>query len=329
VIESTLLQRCLGRTRPPSIAARPFANAHRAVAMSAAVAVLLLAVPKGAAGTGFQAVEPPPIRLRAVTTVAGTEAGSVSVYLSKDVDVNGRWEGQVDPRPPYDFRGKGRLTAVLLTEDSEDHALGDGASLLSWTFGKCLKKGCAPRGEQHLQYVKTFGPLEERDDKYFLPKGKYRLYFVADGVWAKFRMELEGLSGRTHIKASAPVTSQVRSLRPQPAAEGGGGTYWQGKSADLSGRGLSLTGLWLDGDGEAVRGEGGFCAYDEKPADEGTAYMPPCPEADAQQSFPLQGVSTERTYFPEDLVIDQGMGAYYTTASALKRVGGTALWFEF
>lgn len=329
MIETRFLQRGLGRTRPPSIAGRKTSSFYKAIAMTAAVATLFLgSLPEGAAGTESQAVEPAPIRLRAVTTIVGTEAGSVSVYLPKEVDVNARYEGGVDTQPPYDFGGKGRLTAVLLTEVSEDHALGDGASLLSWTYGKCLKKGCKPQGGFHLQYTEPFGAVELRDGKVYLPKGEYRLYFIADGVWAKFRMELDGLRGKVKIKPSTPVTSRVRSLRPQPAAEGGGGTYWQGKSTDLSGRGLSLAGLWLDGDGETVRGEGGFCVYEEKPADEGTAYMPPCPEADVREPFPLQGGSTERSYFTEDLVIDQGLGVYYTTASALKRAGGTVLWLQ-
>src|SRR5688500_15132496 len=125
------MQRGLGRTRPPSIARRKTSDFYKAVAMAASISALFLgSFPEGAAGTESQAVEPPPIRLRAVTTVVGTEAGSVSVYLPKDVDVNGRYEGGVDAQPPYDFRGKGRLTAVLLTEDSEEHTLGDGATLL-------------------------------------------------------------------------------------------------------------------------------------------------------------------------------------------------------
>jgi hypothetical protein len=330
VIETRLSRPGLGRTRPPFASAATtscgrYAAACRVIATVAVVTTLLFAPsPDGASGAEQVDIESSPIRLRAVTTITGSQPGSTRVFLPKDVDLNGRYEGGVDEQLPYDFRGNGRMTAVLLTEVGEEHPTGEGASLLAWTYGRCLERGCRARGSL-VNNVVGFGALEERDDKTFLPRGNYELFFVADGTWAKFRMELAGLSGKVRIRPRGPLTSEVRSLRPKSSAQGGEGLYWDGRATTLEGEGLAVLGLWLDG-AEAIKGEGGFCTYDAEPAEPETAYMPPCPTADYQQTFQIEARSAEFSYYTKDLAIDRGMGVWYGTASELERAGGTALW---
>ena len=266
-------------------------------------------------------------RLRGVTTFVARRPGSANVYLPKDVDVTPQGSG-VDKQPPYDFTGNGRLIAVFITQFDDDTPLGDGASLLAWSDRRCLKKGCKARGFLFNNAI-TFGPLERRHGKVYLPMGDYKVFYVADGARTKFRMELRGLKGKTTIRPRGAMTSRLKSLRPSSETVGDEQTYYGGRSTNLSGRGLTLLGFWMVGEAETVRGEAGYCVYDERP-DDAMSFMPPCPLADDSQTFPQNAGSTEFTrYNGPGLTIEQGLGAHYTTPTTLKKAGGVTLWIDF
>jgi hypothetical protein len=290
-----------------------------------ATGLLLLGPPSTSLGHMRSGTRLP--RLRAVTKFVGRHPGSAHVYLPKDVDVTVGGGGDVDKQPPYDFRGNGRVIAFLLTQVDDDTPLGDGASLLAWSWGRCSKRACKARGFL-INNAVTFGPLEERDDKRYLPAGKYEVFYVADGARTSFRLELEGLKGKRKIHPHGSITSELKTIKSESTTADDEHTYWGGRSTDLAGRGLSLLGFWMVGEDETVMGEAGYCVYEEKP-DGVMPYMPPCPLADDGQTIPVDAGSAEFSRYTASLTIDQGMGAYYTTTTDLKKAGGADLWIGF
>jgi hypothetical protein len=265
-------------------------------------------------------------RLRGVTTFRGSRPGSALVHLPKPVDITS--DDEADDDLPYDFRGNGRVIALLMTQYDDETALGDGASLLAWSYGRCLKKGCKARGFL-LNNVVAFGPLEEKNGENYLPEGDYRAFYVADGARTRFRMELTGLRGKTTIRPRGEITSALKTLRPKSESAADSHTYWGGRSTDLTGRGLSLLGFWMVGEEDAARAEAGFCVYNERPENQ-LSYMPPCPLADDSGASPTAAESIEFSrYNGESLMIEQGLGAHYTTPSELEKAGGLALWIDF
>jgi hypothetical protein len=290
-----------------------------------AAGLLLLPLPISSFGKTESRAHLP--RLRAVTKFVGRHPGSTTVYLPKDVDVTADGGGGVDKQPPYDFRGNGRVIAFLLTQTDADTPLGDGASLLAWSWGRCSKKACKARGFL-INSAATFGPLEERDDKVYLPSGKYKVFYIADGARTSFRLELAGLRGKARFHPRGPVTSELKTITSESTTADSTHSYWGGRSTNFSGKGLSLLGFWMVGEEDAVQGEAGYCVYEEKP-EEAMPYMPPCPFADDGQNFTVDSGSAEFSRYTANLTIDQGMGAHYTTPTDLKKAGGADLWIDF
>lgn len=248
--------------------------------------------------------------------------------LPKDVDPFASMEDPDNPRSPFAFSGDGRLIAFVLTMEAGKYPLGDGPTLIGWSFGRCEEKGCEAKGFLINNVVAT-GPLKEKDGRSVLPAGDYRLYFVQDGARARIEFEFEGLTGKTRLPLSKRLTKRVKTLVPRSDLNGQESVYWGGRATRIRGAGASILGMWVEGrDRQDTSGEAGFCIYDDPPPDPETAYIPPCPTADDQITTQMRSENNEVSYY-NHTELDRGLGAHYTTPVPIDRAGGVALWLKY
>lgn len=284
------------------------------IAVASAFAALALGVgPAPATDTGR-------ITLRGVTTIEGGRSGWVPVHLPRDVD-------NVEDMK-VSFGGDGRIISFVMTKEAGKYPLGEGPTLIGWSFGRCEEKGCVAKGFL-ISYSIATGPLKEKKGHLFLPAGDYRIYFVQDGAPASVRFDFEDLPGKTNLPLPNRLTKRVKTLVPRSDVIGMENVYWGGRATAIEGPGASILGLWVEGkDGQDTTGEAGFCVYDEPPADPETAYVPPCPAADDPMTQQMQTQNNEFSYFNHK-EIDAGLGAHYSTPATIGRAGGVAFWLKY
>lgn len=283
------------------------------IAAACAFALLALGVgPAPAADTGR-------ITLRGVTTIDAGRSGWVPVRLPRDVD------NMKDLK--VSFGGDGRIIAFVMTKEAGKYPLGEGPTLIGWSFGRCEEKGCAAKGFL-ISYTVATGPLKEKDGRFYLPAGNYRIYFVQDGAAASLRFDFEDLTGKTDLPLPNRLTKRVKTLVPRSDVDGQENVYWGGRATKVDGPGASILGMWVEGGDNATTGEAGFCIYDEAPADPDTAYVPPCPTADDPVAQQMRAKNNEFSYF-NHREIDKGLGAHYTTPVEVTRAGGVAFWLKY
>lgn len=263
--------------------------------------------------------------LGGVTWITADRSSSMKVRLPADVDPNGNYEGPIDPQPGYQMGGRGRVVGFVLTKEEPGTPLGEGPTLYGWRLGRCMRPGCRMRGFG-ITWV-FYKHSQRRHGKDILPAGNYRLYVIADGARARFRLELSGLTGEVRVRPNRPIENfRLYSLRPQLAYSGDDRVYWAGRSSPMKGRGFSLSALWIDD--RNVEGAGGSCTYmDTTPPPSEAAYVPPCPLADETNPNFVNADYNEIGFFHLG-ELAKGMGLWHTINDPARNAGAIALWMK-
>lgn len=262
------------------------------------------------------------IKLGGITVIHGSRPATALVELPEDVDLDATYNGPVDKQPGVIHKGDGRIVAFVLTSARPDES-GFRATYASWRVGRCLKKGCTAARDWAL--INVVDNLDGR----LLPAGKYRLHFIADGAPAQVRLELPGLSDKVDLYPRGPITASVETLQPTLLDGAGEALFSGGATTKLSGNGFSALSMWVDGDGEAAKGQMGQCIHKDAPPEDRLAYSPACVGADDKDTQELRAYTNDASWWEPDLRLWQGVAGWYATNSAVKRAGAIALWIKF
>ena len=291
---------------------RSVLRARLGLAALAGIALVIGVLPTGHAAR--EKSQPP--ALTALTTITGNRTVSQTVRLPTAVHLR---EASL-----RGIRGDGRIVGFILSKIDQGTPLGKGPTLFGWRLGRCMKKGCAAKGFT-LSWL-LWENAESRDGEDILPRGRYRLFLIADGGPARVKLQLGGLQGERTISPENPVESSMISLRPKVRHEGGESLYWTGTASELKGPGFALSELWVDG--PQVQGSAGTCIYTKtSPPPDNLAYVPPCPTADLFDANVISADHNEIGFY--DFGLPRAMGLWRTVPQEPKRAGAVALWLKF
>lgn len=290
----------------------------RRIAMMVSGLVMATALPIAAP----PAMAAPVVTLGGITVIHGERPGSALVELPNDVDLDATYDGPVDKQPGVIHKGDGRIIAFVLSKATPDDS-GYRPTYASWRVGRCLKRGCT--AARDWAFINVVDNLDGR----VLPAGKYRLHFIADGAPAQVRLELPGLSGKVSLRPRDPITASVKALKPTLVENGGETLFSGGASTKFTGSGFSALSMWVDGDGEAAKGQMGQCIHKDVPPDDRLAYSPACVGADDKGNQELRAYTNDASWWEPDLRLWDGVVGWYATTSAIKRAGAIALWIKF
>lgn len=265
-----------------------------------------------------------PPKLAGLTRVHGTGTGWMPVRLPRDVEPFPAPD-QGPPPPPITFSGNGRVIGFVMTRVIDGKASADGPALFGWRLGHCTERGCEYRGPG-VAYAYSWRPEDRDGGRQVLPKGRYRLYLIADGAPTRIRIPFPGLDGETTVRPRRAATADLTALEPLSNEDENGTMYWAGKNAELTGEGFALAMLWMDG--EDVDGQAGSCIYEDRSPPPGdTAYMPPCPTANVTDANFVDADSNEVGYFgPGTLPLGMGL---WRSAEKVDRAGAITLWLRY
>lgn len=250
--------------------------------------------------------------LARTTRVLAKETSIVSVRLPKPVSVR---DG-VNEIPGFDTHGPpGGIVAFALVRDSVE---------LFGLLGGRLPSGGPFFSEDHpiefLLPLGASGPVQE-EGSFGLPAGDYKLYVITDGAPSEVVLRLDGLTGRTGIRASGDVEfdSELMTTRldaPGKAVYSAGGS---GKFETDDGLIFSymviVNRAW-------VAGEFGRCVWKgEARGPEPVSWGPHCPTAEDPMVETMQ-------YGPDEFGVENGKGFYSATAGLNAGTYTLSHWYE-
>ena len=144
-----------------------------------------------------------------VTKVIGARPAVMTVWIP---------EGARLADPPPILRGNGRFIGVLLvnTRGGFDFSgsfdplssgdFTDGDSILFGRYGFCERPGCDP-GDTAREFNIARGRFQGSDSR--LEAGKYALFLFTDGAPVEVTLRFEGLSGRTTLRPSRAIDTNL------------------------------------------------------------------------------------------------------------------------
>ena len=227
---------------------------------------------------------PQRVVLTSRTTLVGTHAGGLAVYLPRATTINllAPAGGGLSSTTTT-VTGNGRFVGFELRQDGP----GPTYAVSAIRAGQCTNPGCQPKFSVADTGIRVAG-----SSKLFtsttLPAGNYHLYFIADGAPARVTLPaMPGLGGRPQtLSHFLPAPIQIRAATPtvQLPAPGSGpaggpvafaaGTTWTATGWE----GSAVLDLWADQPlpNEVVADD--VCSYPQPPTGPG-AYTYPCPGA--------------------------------------------------
>jgi hypothetical protein len=253
--------------------------------------------------------------LTGVTKFTATETSSTLVRFPQDgVDF-------VDDFRPS-FTGNGRVQGFILRKPGRRTQV-----IENITVGQCTKEACDSR--PGFGFTTRFGGDDELS-------GVWELIVVADEAPVRVTFRIRGTPGRSEIQVTKSVDAEVKTLKPQVHEQNGNVVYSAGDFTKLTRADFGLVGLWVAGGAHAATAIGDCMYYDYRDEEENNppedfAFLPGCPTGDG---YPIvaPGPDTDGggvILTSSSLCCPSGLGAWYTTASAVERYGAVAFWIDF
>lgn len=288
----------------------------------------------------------PRVILGRTNVITGRRSAMVDVRIPRKAQANVRLDvgKRTGPNHWIDIEGAGRAAGFALMPDPPSDDLSS-RFLMATRLSKCAVRGCSSRHDPII-FMRpfTFGDGPQLID---LPRGRYRLYLIADGTRVKITLRLKGLSGTRRIQPRKAAPVDVQAPRTRVFTQGSKRSIYSAGSTYKSGsRGFFVSAIYVLG----RRFEGaawGMCAYNAPPPPEQTAYGPHCSALTygaglGAGSFGFfSGGPNARGFWvvimssygpggiPPNLDGRRGLGAWYASPGPLDEFGSQAFYLSY
>ena len=243
-------------------------------AVTGAPATAAPAPPDGRSASAARAPSRP-VALGHVNVIRGSRSGAVDVVIRRRAQANMRLDvgKPTGPNRWIDIDGAGRVVGFALTRRRPSDDLSK-RFLMATRLAKCRFAGCT----SHHDPIIFMRPFQFGDGPQLidLPRGRYRIYLIADGAPVKVTLKLRGLRGRRVIRPARRAVVDIQAPRTRVLAQGNHRSVYSAGSTYRSGdRGFFVSAIYVLG----RRFEGaawGMCAYNGPAPPEDGAFGPHC-----------------------------------------------------
>lgn len=274
-----------------------------------------------------------PAARSSIPTLAGktTATATNSAYIRVHLPIAVHYE-QIDV---VELVGDGRAVGFALVKERNGRVRKNAAILEAVRFGDCFEEACATDYPFDAWGAGGTGPTPGKSLYPVYPPGIYRLYLIADGAPATVTLEFSELTGETTITPTTPARALVQNLTPRLPVGPTRSLYSAGDVAPFRGHGLTYMFQKIEAPGNGTAIYDACIYWDEPPAQEATAYLPPdCPKGMPQGHRP-----TIKEYNDQDeehlgyqvgiYALPAAIGNWYATTTPADVGGSVAVWLKF